>query len=45
VAFGFPAGHVEKNMPLMIGARAELSVKEDGVTLNFNCKQPKTKRL
>ncbi|MBO6005662.1 MAG: LD-carboxypeptidase [Paludibacteraceae bacterium] len=45
VLFDFPAGHVERNLPLILGARVELEVKEDGAKLNFNCKQPKVKLL
>lgn len=41
VCFGFPAGHVENNLPLIMHANTELIVGEEekGVKLNFNCKQ------
>ena len=29
VCFGFPAGHAEKNYPLYLGGKVELSVKEE----------------
>lgn len=45
VVFNFPAGHVERNLPLIIGGRAELTSAEDKVTLNFNCKQPTIRHL
>lgn len=35
VCFGFPAGHVEINMPLLEGAQAELEVGASGTKLNF----------
>ena len=35
VCFGFPAGHVEINMPLIEGAQAELTVAADGTRLQF----------
>lgn len=33
--FGFPAGHVETNMPLIEGAQAELTVDASGTKLEF----------
>lgn len=45
VIFNFPAGHVDANIPLIIGARTELTVEEDRSVVNFNCKQPKTRHL
>lgn len=35
VAFDFPAGHVEGNLPLLVGAPAALSVGPGGVELSF----------
>lgn len=35
VAFGFPVGHVDHNLPLLSGASATLSVTATGVTLGF----------
>lgn len=35
VAFGFPVGHNEHNIPLIEGARATLKVTGDGVCLEF----------
>lgn len=35
VAFGFPAGHTDDNLPLPMGARATLTVTEDATTLSF----------
>lgn len=35
VCFGFPAGHVDINMPLVEGAQAELEVDASGTKLNF----------
>lgn len=35
VAFGFPAGHTDDNLPLPLGARASLSVSPDCTTLTF----------
>lgn len=32
VAFGFPAGHIDSNLPLIIGSRAHLDVHTDGVS-------------
>lgn len=36
VCFGFPVGHVTRNMPLICGASVELEVSRTGVTLDFN---------
>lgn len=36
VCFNFPAGHVEYNLPLIMGANMELKVNENGVCLNFD---------
>ena len=35
VLFGFPAGHQEKNMPLILGREVELSVSSTGSSLRF----------
>lgn len=35
VAFDFPIGHIDRNLPMLEGAEARLSVKPDGVTLQF----------
>jgi muramoyltetrapeptide carboxypeptidase len=35
VCFGFPAGHVEINLPLIEGAQAELTVGPEGTILEF----------
>ena len=35
VAFDFPVGHSDRNVPLVEGAEAELSVRRDGVTLSL----------
>ena len=35
VAFGFPAGHGEVNLPLLMGAKARLAVEEDRYTLSW----------
>lgn len=35
VCFGFPAGHVEINLPLIEGAQAELTVSDEGTLLEF----------
>lgn len=34
VAFGFPAGHVDRNLPLILGAPTHLQVTSSTVTLN-----------
>jgi muramoyltetrapeptide carboxypeptidase len=33
VAFGFPAGHSDRNYPLLMGEEAELTVNNDGFEL------------
>lgn len=35
VAFNFPAGHVDNNLPLMLGADINLEVNDQGMTLNW----------
>lgn len=35
VAFNFPVGHVDRNLPLLMSATARLEVAEDGVTLRY----------
>ena len=35
VAFGFPAGHMKKNSPLILGARGELFVDDSGCNLKY----------
>lgn len=35
VAFDFPAGHGDSNMPLVLGARVSLKVNEEGASLKF----------
>lgn len=35
VCFGFSAGHIDDNMPLLIGATASLDVGKSGATLSF----------
>lgn len=35
VCFGFPVGHVKRNLPMIEGAQVELSVADDGVKLTF----------
>ena len=35
VAFGFPAGHGERNFPLLMGEQVKLDVGEDGYTLEW----------
>ncbi len=35
VACGFPAGHGDVNMPLIMGATVTLDVRDDGATLSF----------
>lgn len=39
VLFNFPAGHVDDNRPLLMGANVELSVSRDAAAVNFICKQ------
>ena len=36
VAFDFPAGHLDENLPLILGRKAALEVSENGVLLEFN---------
>lgn len=36
VAFHFPLGHVDDNLPLVNGANVTLTVRESGTTLKFN---------
>lgn len=36
VCFGFPAGHMEQNMALIMGRNVSLDVRADGVTLAFD---------
>ena len=38
VAFGFPAGHGEKNYPLLMGAVAELNVGAENYVLTCGAK-------
>lgn len=35
VCYGFPAGHIADNRPLVLGTKAKLSVTGDGATLSF----------
>lgn len=35
VAFNFPAGHMENNIPFLLGSMTELSVNESGVTIKY----------
>lgn len=35
VAFGFPAGHTDDNLPLPLGAHATISVSDNDTTLSF----------
>lgn len=35
VSFNFPAGHIEKNMALFLGRKAELKVSKTGAALNY----------
>jgi Uncharacterized proteins, homologs of microcin C7 resistance protein MccF len=35
VCFNFPAGHTNKNLPLILGANVDLIVNEDGVEMKF----------
>lgn len=35
VAFGFSAGHMKNNLPLILGARSELTVEDSGCNLKF----------
>ena len=36
VMCGFPAGHDDVNVPLIMGAKVKMDVKSDGATLSFN---------
>ncbi|MBR5041882.1 MAG: hypothetical protein IKX67_01445, partial [Bacteroidales bacterium] len=36
VLCGFPAGHGEVNLPLVMGAEVTMNVRQDGATLSFN---------
>ena len=36
VMCGFPAGHDDVNLPLIMGAKVKMDVKSDGATLTFN---------
>lgn len=36
VAYGFPAGHTDDNLPLPLGAHARLSVGEDATVITFD---------
>lgn len=36
VLCGFPAGHGEVNLPLVMGAEVTMNVRQDGATLTFN---------
>ena len=35
VCFGFPAGHIKENYPLVLGLNAKLWVNEKGASLSF----------
>ncbi|MCI6893988.1 MAG: hypothetical protein MR850_04225, partial [Bacteroidales bacterium] len=35
VAFDFPVGHVDENVPMLEGANVRLSVTADGTTLHY----------
>ena len=35
ICFDFPAGHIDDNHPLILGAQIELSVNENQCTLNY----------
>lgn len=35
VCYGFPAGHIADNQPLVLGAKAKLSVTAEGATLSY----------
>ena len=35
VCFGFPAGHIDDNRPLIFGRKAELKIEDKGVKLHF----------
>ena len=36
VAFGFPAGHTDDNLPLALGSKAILTVTPDGTSLSMS---------
>jgi muramoyltetrapeptide carboxypeptidase len=36
VMCGFPAGHDDVNLPIVMGAKVKMEVKEDGATLAFD---------
>jgi len=36
VAFGFPAGHMDNNVPFLMGTNVELEVKESGAIISFS---------
>ena len=36
VLCGFPAGHGDVNLPLVMGAQVTIDVRNDGATLSFN---------
>ena len=36
VCFGFPAGHIDDNCPLILGRMADLSVTKEGAVLEFS---------
>ncbi len=45
VLCGFPAGHGDVNLPLVLGARVTLDVGEDGSVLTFDIPGSKTRRV
>jgi len=44
VCFNFPTGHINQNLPLMIGSSVNLKVNEDGAKLNYIKKTPYLKK-
>jgi muramoyltetrapeptide carboxypeptidase len=40
VCYGFPAGHIDDNRALVLGAKVELNVTPDGATLTYAKRQP-----
>ncbi|MBL4752166.1 MAG: LD-carboxypeptidase [Flavobacteriales bacterium] len=36
VCFGFPAGHVKRNMPLILGREVQLNVTSSGTSINYH---------